>query len=77
MELLQGLMDAYPTLTKVLAIMGTLRLFLKPLFTAIHSYIKSTPSVDDDAFLNKIESNKIYKWALYVLDWLTSVKVKP
>lgn len=76
MELLQGLMDAYPGLVKVLALMGTLRLFLKPLFSALNAYILASPSKKDDEVLNNVTGNKVWKWALYALDWLTSVKVK-
>jgi len=66
----------YGTVVQVLGIIGSLRLMVKPMMSLAHTYVLVTPSPKDDAWLAKFENNKIFKSALYVLDWIGSFKFK-
>ena len=61
--------------TNALLFIGTARLFLKPLFKAIETYVKETPTQWDDNLWTKIQTNSIYKGIVFVLDWVASVKL--
>lgn len=59
----------------VVTIMGFMRVIFKPIFEAIHSYVDSTPSLDDNAKFDKIASSKWFKVVAFVLDWGGSIKL--
>jgi hypothetical protein len=40
----------------------------------IQTYVKWTPYDSDDKWLQNLENSKGYKFALYLVDWLLSVK---
>ena len=75
MDFVLELILQYPTLGSIVAIMGTLRLILKPLVTAVQSYVASTASTRDDEIVEGILGNKYYKAFAYVLDWSASIKL--
>lgn len=72
---LLSLATQYPIIASVLMIIGTLRLIIKPLFSFLHTITDATPSVSDNEFLAKVENSTFLKTALFLLDWLASVKV--
>ena len=74
--LIETLLGGNGILLQVVAIVGSLRLILKPVMTAFQAYVLSTPSTKDDELYNKVESSKIYKWVVYALDYIASIKVK-
>lgn len=62
--------------TTFLSIVGFLRLVNKPLFTLLHSYVKSTADQNDDKKLEGFLNSSQYKMFCFVLDWVASVKLK-
>jgi hypothetical protein len=75
MEQLMELLLQYPTVMKVVMLVGTLRLVLKPIMVAVESIVLSTPTLSDDSLLAKVKANPIYKVLVFVVDWLGSVKL--
>jgi hypothetical protein len=65
---------SHPWLVTILTLMGILRLCLKPLIGIIEVVVQNTASKNDDAALAKVESATWFKWVLWVLDWLGSIK---
>jgi hypothetical protein len=61
----------------VLAVIGGLRLILKPIMSFISVIVKATPTAKDDALVETIEASAIYKGITYVLDWISSIKIGP
>lgn len=81
LNLLAPIVDAYsgifpPVLVKIFIIIGSLRIFVKPIMSMISAYVQFTPKTEDDGIPAKIEGNKIYKAVIYALDWFASIKVK-
>ena len=69
------LVAKYPWLAMIITVLGGARLLIKPLFTFLHSVVMVTPTTKDDEFLAKTESSKAYKWAVWVLDYVFSIKL--
>lgn len=69
--------QSHPWLLTVLAAIATMRLVFKPLMSAAHVFVKSTPSTSDDALLDKVEHSRAFKVAAWLLDYLGSIKVGP
>ena len=65
----------FPIIFTIVFFMGTIRLFMKPLMSAIQTYIDSTPTSSDNEFLEKIKQNFIYKIIVFILDWALSLKL--
>lgn len=66
-----GLVQHYPWFGAVVAVVGTFRLFAKPLISLVESYILSSASKTDDEWLLKFKSGPV--WA--VLNYLLSIKI--
>ena len=64
-ELAKPVIEAYMggngKVLQLLSILGTVRLFIKPLMGLLEAYVKATPSIKDDKLPEKIKSHKIYK----------------
>jgi hypothetical protein len=75
-SLITDLIASCSGVTSFLSIVGFLRLVNKPLFALLHSYVKSTSSEDDDKKLEGFMNSSQYKLFCFVLDWVTSVKLK-
>lgn len=77
---LKPLLDIYAGklgfLPQLLSIVGTLRLFIKPVLSLVRTYVSSTASLEDDAKLDKVEASGLFKGFMYVIDWFASYKVK-
>lgn len=69
-----GLSLNNPKLVGLLAILYTIGLVLKCLISAYKEYVKGTPSVEDDAQLEKIEQSQLGKAVYFVLDLLIRFK---
>ncbi len=63
--------------TTFFIIVGVLRTGVKPILTLLRWVFTVTKSKSDDEALDKFEAGPIMKWLLYILDWLTSIKVVP
>ena len=70
--LVAGLALKYPVILTILAVMGTLRFFAKPIVSMVEAYVKSTA---DDAAMFKVEASLPFKWACWLLDFFASVKI--
>ena len=67
----------HPWLVTIASIMGLLRMLFKPIVSAFESYVKSTPSVEDDALVQRVEASGPFKAFAWCLDWFGSIKVGP
>lgn len=65
----------YPVILAILAVLGSTRVLLKPLFAFFHAFVQQTETKKDDLFLESVEASKLYKGLLFVLDWLFSIKL--
>ncbi len=65
----------WPFLATLIAVMGTFRLFFKPLVTLIHAWVAASPSKKDDEILVKVESSGWYKAIMFIVDYIASVKL--
>lgn len=72
-----GMASKYPWVVTVMSLIGLLRIFCKPLMTAIETWVKSTPSTTDDAMFEKVEHSSAYKAFSWLLDLFGSVKIGP
>lgn len=72
-----GLAGAHPWFVTLAAIMGAFRLIFKPIVSAAESYVRSTPSTADDAFVEKVEHSAAFKSFAWCLDWIGSIKIGP
>jgi len=70
-----GFSASHPTIFTVLAVIGACRLLIKPLFTFLHEVAKVTPSDWDNKIVDSIENSKAFSWAVWALDWITSIKL--
>ena len=66
-----------PWIITILAVMGGLRFFFKPIISLIESYVKSTPQSNDDEYFDKVEHSRVFKLIAWALDFFASVKVGP
>lgn len=71
------LAEQYPLVAGFLILLGSLRLFIKPLMAGIRLWTASTETKRDDEILDKVERSWLYTAGLFLLDWLTSIKLKP
>jgi len=69
------LMNAYPWIQHIVAIMVVCRIIFKPLFTILSKYVELTVEEDDNKKLNKFMASKAYKMIAFVVDLLASVKL--
>jgi len=74
--LIEALLGQHGFMVQVVAVVGALRLVFKPVMSAARAYVLSTPSTKDDAVLDKVEGHKAYKIAVYLLDYIASIKVQ-
>lgn len=81
LDFFKALTADHAWLATLIVIMGALRAVAKPLFSLIHSIIDVTPSTWDNGVVSRITNffllNPVGKTIAYVLDWLTSIKIKP
>lgn len=67
----------HPWLVTLLALIGGLRLVIKPIMAGARFFAAKTETTKDDAALDAIERSYLYTMFLFALDWLTSIKLKP
>lgn len=64
-----------PTMIVVFAVIGMFRTIFKPLMALIDAVVAVTPSKSDDALVEKVKANKWYLLFVWLIDYLTSVKI--
>lgn len=69
------LIQQYPVLSSIVMTIGSLRLVMKPVVSAVLTYVENSPSVKDNEFIEKVKKNKYWKAAFWVLDYVSSVKL--
>lgn len=75
-EIIIALANKYPFIASIFMVMGVLRAVFKPIMSVVEAYVKETDDGGkDDAWLNKIKSSKVYRYAAYVLDYTASIKL--
>ncbi len=75
--LLQALTGKFGWLVTVIAVMGTLRLVIKPIVAAVHASIQASGNTKLEAIDDEVEQSTPFKWTLFALDWLGSIKLTP
>lgn len=73
--LMGTLAGKYGIVVTIIAWLGTIRLFIKPVMTIAEVYAASTSSLKDDEILAKVKTSKYYTWVLFGIDWLLSLKL--
>lgn len=66
--------DKYQFLASVIVVIGTARLFMKPVVTAIEEIVKLTKTTKDDEAVEKAKQSKVYKTFVFIADYILSVK---
>lgn len=70
--------QSHAWLASLIALMGSMRLWAKPVFSFIHAVVDLTPSKSDDTVLGNVLlwfSTPTGSKVAYVIDWLTSIKI--
>jgi hypothetical protein len=75
MEQILEIIGQYPIVASILAVIGGLRLVFKPVMTAIEAVVAATPTKKDDLALEKTKDSAIYKAFVWLVDYLSSVKL--
>jgi hypothetical protein len=71
----------YPFIATVITLLGTLRLWLKPVFSAVHAIVDLTPTKLDDGYWAKaydfFTSTATGRFLAWLLDYVASIKLIP
>ena len=71
----------YPFIATVITLLGTLRLWLKPVFSAIHAIVDLTPTKLDDGYWAKaydfFTATATGRFLAWLLDYVASIKLVP
>ncbi len=76
LESFVSFLSQYPVTASILTVVGALRLAIKPVVSAIRVVAKETLSPKADKVVEDIFNSKSWNTVLYILDWLTSIKLK-
>lgn len=81
LNILTVLVAKYPWLATLIAVVGSMRLWAKPVFSALHALALLTPNKWDDGLWDKLNvfftETNAGKFLAYLLDWFASIKVVP
>ena len=75
MDQITFLLQTYPWLQHLVAIMIISRVVFKPLFAILGKYVELTIEEDDNKKLHKFMQTKTYKMMVFLVDMLSSVKL--
>ena len=75
LDQLSFILQQYPWLQHVVAVMVVCRLVFKPTFQILGKYVELTVEEDDNKKLNKFMKSKTYKMLAFVVDLAASVKL--
>lgn len=71
---------AHPIIATIISIMGSARVWAKPVMSLIHNFVELSPSKRDDGILTSIleffNANPIGRFLAYLIDWFTSIKIQ-
>jgi len=78
---IQPLIEAYAgqfgIVVQIIAIVGSLRIFIKPIMSLVGTVVLFTKTQSDDVWYAKLQENKIFKGFVYLIDWFASIKIAP
>lgn len=81
LNLLTVLVAKYPWLATVITVIGSMRLWAKPVFSALHALTDITATKWDDGLWSRMyvffTQHPMGRILAYLLDWLGSVKIQP
>ena len=69
------LLQNYPWIQHVVAVLIICRVVFKPLFAILGKYVELTIEEDDDVKLKKFMKSKTYKMLAFIVDLAASVKL--
>jgi hypothetical protein len=75
-ELLSQIAARYPRLGLVLLCLGALRLVAKPIIASLHRAAEKSGKPEDLALVERVENSFWTRAALFLLDWLASIKIR-
>ncbi len=75
MDQIEFLLQTYPMLQHVIAIMVICRVVFKPLFAILGRYVELTVEQDDNKKLHKFMGTKTYKMMVFIVDLAASAKL--
>ena len=71
----------FPFVASLIALLGTMRLWAKPVFTAVHAIVDLTPTKIDDGYWAKaydwFTGTTSGRFAAWLLDYVASIKLVP
>lgn len=73
---IEGQAAVHPWIVTAFLVLGALRFFLKPIVAAAHWIAEQTATPKDDELIATIESSRELKVAMFVFDWLCSLKIR-
>lgn len=73
--LLLDLVGKYPVIATVIAIVGILRIVIKPLVSIMENVAAATETKADDVVVEKVKTSAIYKGLVWLIDYVASVKL--
>lgn len=73
---IMSLLVTYPGVASIIFVVGTLRLIMKPVMTAIDAIVTATPTPSDNEVWNNIKNASWFKAILWFIDWFGSIKIK-
>lgn len=76
MEAILGFLMSMTWVEPAIYAVGIMRLIAKPLMAFLKKFFKITPWDWDDKLGKKIEDSPFWSIFLWILDWLTSIKLK-
>lgn len=74
---LAALAGKYGVVLTIVAWIGVLRTVFKPIMLVVEQIVAATPSKADDEAIAKFERGPVYRWLVWGLDWLASIKLTP
>ena len=73
--LIEAIAGKHGSVVQIIVLIGSLRVFLKPLTSLARTYVEFTPGDEDNKKLDKILESKVYKKASYLIDYFASLKL--
>lgn len=67
----------YPITLTIIAVIGALRFFFKPLISLVEAYVRATPQQTDNEYFDKVSHSPGFRWFAWLLDFGASIKVGP
>lgn len=75
LQFLMWVVAKNPQIAALIVMMGTMRLMMKPIMTALKMIVDATPWELDDQWYAKIVDSKAYKAITWLLDYVGSIKM--